>query len=135
MSWMVSVRAGQAMISPGVRSLTCDNSARRARQATAATARKRVVYRRYSGVLPGRRIASLSLQRSCTRSCSRIGVERKARTLLRTSALKQGLGTVDPYLSDRACAELLGTLMYQFAVGKNIGGAVHPLLSTFLNVR
>ena len=33
-----------------------------------------------------------------------------------------------------ACAELVGTLMYQFAAGKNIGGAVHPLLSAFLDV-
>jgi hypothetical protein len=34
-----------------------------------------------------------------------------------------------------ACAELVGTLMYQFAVGKNSGGAVHPLLSAFLDLR
>jgi hypothetical protein len=25
-----------------------------------------------------------------------------------------------------ACAVLIGTLMYQFTVGKNIGGPVHP---------
>jgi hypothetical protein len=34
-----------------------------------------------------------------------------------------------------ACAELVGTLMHQFTVGKNVGGAVHPLFSAFLNVR
>lgn len=34
-----------------------------------------------------------------------------------------------------ARADLVGTLMYRFAIGKKIGGAVHPLLSAFLNVR
>jgi hypothetical protein len=47
--------------------------------------------------------------------------------------LSKLLGSISMLLG--ACAELLGTLMYRFAVGKNIGGAVHPLLSAFLNVR
>jgi hypothetical protein len=34
-----------------------------------------------------------------------------------------------------ACAELVGTLIHQFALGKDIGDAVHPLFSGFLNVR
>jgi hypothetical protein len=47
--------------------------------------------------------------------------------------LSKLLGSISMLLG--AYAELLGTLMYRFAVGKNIGGAVHPLLSAFLNVR
>jgi hypothetical protein len=53
--------------------------------------------------------------------------------VLRGSTLAKLVGSISMLLG--ACAEPLGTLVYRFAVGKNIGGAVHPLLGAFLNVR